>query len=400
MLFQTFGGNMIRRTLACLLAAGLAAAPALAADKVKIGFVSTLSGPGAALGVDIRDGFNLAIKHAGGKLGGLPVELTVRDDRQSADAGKQEVERLLQQTHADLITGIVFSNVLLPVLPSILESKTFYISPNTGPTDYAGAKCNPYFFVSSWQNDEIPGAMGELMNQRGYKNVYLIGANYPGGRESLAGFKKYYKGKIANEQYTPMGQLDYSAELAQIRAAKPDSVFFFLPGGMGINFIKQYVNFGLSKDVQLFTTGFSADEDTIKPVGEALLGAINSSQWGWDLNNPANQKFVEDFRKEYGRTPTLYASQGYDTAMLIDGAIRDVKGKIENKAALRRALEAAHFNSVRGNFRFGVNHYPVQDYYLRVVRKDDQGRITNRTLNKIFENKVDPYAAQCKMPAG
>ncbi|HEX4327854.1 MAG TPA: ABC transporter substrate-binding protein [Burkholderiales bacterium] len=392
---------MIRRTLACgLVAVGLLAAPALAADKVKVGFVSTLSGPGAALGVDIRDGFNLAIKHAGGKLGGLPVELTVLDDRQTADAGKQEVERLLQQTHADIITGIVFSNVLLPVLPAILESKTFYISPNTGPMDYAGAKCNPYFFVSSWQNDEIPGAMGEFMNQRGFRNVYLVGANYPGGRESLGGFKKYYKGKIANELYTPMGQLDYSAELAQIRAAKPDSVFFFLPGGMGINFIKQYVNFGLSKDIQLFTTGFSADEDTIKPVGEALLGAINSSQWGWDMDNPANKKFVEDFRKEYGRTPTLYASQGYDTGMLIDGAIRDVKGKIENKAALRRALEAAHFNSVRGSFKFGVNHYPVQDYYLRVVRKDEQGRITNRTLNKIFENKVDPYASQCKMPAG
>lgn len=392
---------MIRRTLACGLAAlGLAATPALAADKVKVGFVSTLSGPGAALGIDIRDGFNLAVKHAGGKLGGLPVELTVLDDRQTADAGKQEVERLLQQTHADIITGIVFSNVLLPVLPAILESKTFYISPNTGPMDYAGAKCNPYFFVSSWQNDEIPGAMGEFMNQRGFKNVYLVGANYPGGRESLGGFKKYYKGKIANELYTPMGQLDYSAELAQIKAAKPDSVFFFLPGGMGINFIKQYVNFGLSKDIQLFTTGFSADEDTIKPVGEALLGAINSSQWGWDMDNAANKKFVEDFKKEYGRVPTLYASQGYDTGMLIDGAIRDVKGRIENKAALRKALEAARFNSVRGSFKFGVNHYPVQDYYLRVVRKDEQGRITNRTLNKIFENKVDPYASQCKMPAG
>ncbi|HEY4371714.1 MAG TPA: ABC transporter substrate-binding protein [Burkholderiales bacterium] len=392
---------MFGRTLACgLLVGALFATPVLAADKVKIGFVSTLSGPGAALGVDIRDGFNLAVRHAGGKLGGLPVELTVRDDRQSADTGKQEVERLLQQNHADIITGIVFSNVLLPVLPAILDSKTFYISPNTGPMEYAGAKCNPYFFVSSWQNDEIPGAMGELMNQRGYKNVYLIGANYPGGRESIGGFKKYYKGKIANEQYTPMGQLDYSAELAQIRAARPDSVFFFLPGGMGINFIKQYVNFGLSKDVQLFTTGFSADEDTIKPVGEALLGAINSSQWGWDLGNPANQKFVADFRKEYGRTPTLYASQGYDTAMLIDGAIRDVKGRIENKAALRKALEAARFNSVRGSFRFGVNHYPVQDYYLRVVRKDEQGHITNRTMNKIFENKVDPYAGQCRMPAG
>jgi branched-chain amino acid transport system substrate-binding protein len=393
---------MIRRTLACgLLLALLGAAAAVhAADKVKIGFVSTLSGPGAALGIDIRDGFNLAIKHAGNKLGGLPVELTILDDRQSPDTGKQEVERLLQQTHADIITGIVFSNVLLPVLPGILETKTFYISPNTGPLDYAGAKCNPYFFVSSWQSDEIPGAMGEFLNQRGFKNVYLIGANYPGGHESIGGFKRYYKGKIADEVYTPMGQLDYSAELAQIRAAKPDSVFFFLPGGMGINFIKQYVNYGLSKDIQLFMPGFSADEDTLKPVGAALLGTVNSSFWGHDMDNPANRRFVADFEKEYGRLPTMFAAQGYDTGMLIDGAVRDVKGRIEDKAALRKALEAAHFNSVRGPFRFGVNHNPVQDFYLRIVRKDDKGRITNRTLGKIFENKVDPYAHLCRMPAG
>jgi len=397
---------MIRRTLAAGLIAALLAAPAflstsaLAADKVKIGFVTTLSGPGAALGIDIRDGFNLAIKHAGNKLGNLPVELTTLDDRQTPDAGKQAVERLLQQNKVDIITGMVFLNVLQPVLPSILETKTFYISPNTGPMDYAGAKCNPYFFVSSWQSEEIPGAMGEFMNQKGFKNVYLIGANYPGGRESIAGFKRYYKGKIANEIYTPMGQLDYAAELAQVRAAKPDSVFFFLPGGMGINFIKQYVNYGLSKDVQLFAPGFSADEDTIKPVGDALLGAVNSSFWGHDMDNPANKRFVADFEKEYGRLPTMYAAQGYDTGMLIDGAVRDVKGKVEDKQALRKALEAARFNSVRGPFKFGVNHYPIQDFYLRVIRKDEKGRITNRTLGKIFENKVDPYAHLCKMPAG
>ena len=395
---RALAGGLIALQIAAALALG--AGSALAADKVKIGFVTTLSGPGAALGIDIRDGFNLAIKHAGGKLGGLPVELTVADDRQTPDVGKQAVERMLQQNKVDLITGMVFLNVLQPVLPAIIDAKTFYISPNTGPMDYAGAKCNPYFFVSSWQSEEIPGAMGEFMNQKGYKNVYLIGANYPGGRESLAGFKRYYKGKIVDEVYTPMGQLDYAAELAQIRAAKPDSVFFFLPGGMGINFIKQYVNYGLSKDVQLFAPGFSADEDTIKPVGEALLGAVNSSFWGHDMDNPANKRFVADFQKEYGRLPSMYAAQGYDTGMLIDGAVRDVKGKVEDKSAMRKALEAAHFNSVRGAFKFGVNHYPVQDFYLRVVRKDEKGRITNRTLNKIFENKVDPYAHLCKMPQG
>ncbi len=387
------------------LTVGMAAALALlsgtaaAADgPVRIGFLSTLSGPGGALGVDIRDGFNLAIKHAGGKLGGLPVDMQVIDDQQKPDVGVQAMQKLVQSHKSHFITGVVFSNVLLPAVPVALDAKTFFISPNTGPADYAGAKCNPYFFVASWQNEDVPGAMGKYVTDRGLKNVMLIGANYPGGRESLAGFKRHYKGTVAAELYTPMGQLDYSAELAQVQAKKPDAVFVFLPGGMGINFIKQFSGAGLGKDTQLVLPGFSADEDTIKPVGAALLGTINSSQWAHDLDNPQNKKFVDDFVKEYKRLPSMYASQGYDTGQLIDSAIRGAKGKLDNPDAIRKALEAADFKSVRGAFKFNKNHYPIQDYYLRVVRKDEQGRITNRTIGKIFERQADPFAAECKMP--
>jgi branched-chain amino acid transport system substrate-binding protein len=382
----------------CLLVAALAALPsAQAADTVKIGFISTLSGPGGALGIDIRDGFNLAIKNGAGKLGGLTVDLMTLDDQQKADVGVQAAQRVLQQHKADIVTGVVFSNVLLPILPPILESQTFYISPNTGPAEYAGAKCNPYFFVSSWQNEDIPGAMGKYVSDRGLKNVILVGANYAGGRESLAGFKRYYKGNIVDELYTPMGQLDYAAELATIQSKKPDAVFAFLPGGMGINFIKQYAGAGVGKTSQLFLPGFSADEDTIKPVGAGLLGAINSSHWAHDLDNPQNRKFVADFEAEYKRLPSMYAAQGYDTALLIDSAIRRVKGRIEDKDAMRKALEAADFKSVRGAFKFNRNHYPIQDYYLRVVRQDDRGRITNRTIGTIFTQQSDPFVGDCKM---
>jgi branched-chain amino acid transport system substrate-binding protein len=375
----------------------LGTAQLAAAQTVKIGFLSTLSGPGGALGIDIRDGFNLAIKTNGGKLGGLDVDLQVIDDQQKPDVGVQGAQRLVQQHKSDIITGVVFSNVLLPALPAILNNQTFYISPNTGPAEYAGAKCSPYFFASSWQNEDIPGAMGKFVTDRGIDSVMLIGANYAGGRESIAGFKRFYKGKIIDEIYTPMGQLDYAAELAQVQAKKPGGVFVFLPGGMGINFIKQFAGSGAGTRTQLFLPGFSADEDTIKPVGDALLGTVNSSHWAHDLDNAANRKFVADFEREYKRLPSMYAAQGYDTALLIDGALRKTKGKVSDKEALRKAIEAADFKSVRGPFKFNKNHFPIQDYYLRVVARDAKGRITNRVMGTIFTQQPDAFAPQCKM---
>jgi branched-chain amino acid transport system substrate-binding protein len=387
---------MKKTLLACLLATAVSAAQA--ADAVKVGFISTLSGPAAGLGVDIRDGFQLAMKHLGGKLGGLPAEVIVADDQQKPDVAKQTTDRFLKKDKVDFMTGIVFSNILLTVAKPVFDSQTFYISANAGPSQLAGAECNPYFFNVSWQNDNVAEAMGKWATDQGYKNVIGVAPNYPAGKDALNGFKRYFKGSMSDEMYTKLGQLDYAAELAQLRAAKPDAVFFFLPGGMGINFIKQFVAAGLSKDMRLITSGFSTDEDTIPAVGEPLLGTFNSSHWAHDLDNAANKKFVADFEKEYRRMPSLYASQGYDAAMLMDSAVRQVKGKLDDKAGLRKALEAAKFASVRGKFKFNTNHYPVQDYYLRVVRKDEKGRITNKLMGTIFTDHADAYVGECRMP--
>lgn len=385
--------------LAALAALACAAPVAQAADAVKVGLLSTLSGPGAGLGVDIRDGFQLAVKQGGGKLGGLPAEVVVADDQQSPDVARQTADRLIKRDKVDFMTGIVFSNVMLAVGAPTFQSKTFYVSANAGPSQYAGEQCNPYFFSASYQNDNLHEAVGKTVADKGFKRVALLAPNYPAGKDALAGFKRFYKGEIALESYTPLNQLDYGAEIAKMRAAKPDAVYIFLPGGLGINFIKQFVGAGLSKDMTLFGPGFSADEDVIKAVGEPMLGMFNSSLWAHDLDNAANKRFVADFQKEYGRLPTLYAAQGYDAARLIDGAVRDVKGRLDDKAAVRKALEAARFESVRGAFRFNTNHFPVQDYYLRVVTKDAQGRVTNRTLSTVFKNHADAYVGACKMPA-
>jgi branched-chain amino acid transport system substrate-binding protein len=390
---------ILRTALAATAALASVAATAQMNVPVKVGLLSTLSGPGAGLGVDIRDGFELAVKLNNGQLGGRPAEVIVADDQGSPDVGRQTADRLIKRDKADFLTGVVFSNVMLAVAPPTFQSKTFYISANAGPSQLAGEQCSPYFFSAAWQNDNLHEAVGQTVLDKGFKKVALIAPNYPAGKDALTGFKRYYKGEVASETYTQLNQLDYGAELSQLRATKPDAVYIFLPGGMGINFIKQFVGAGLSKDITLFGPGFSADEDVIKAVGEPMLGMFNTSQWAHDMNNAPNKRFVADFQKAYGRMPTLYASQGYDAARLMDAAVRDVKGNLTDKAALRKAIEAARFESVRGAFKFNTNHYPVQDYYLRVITQDGQGRVTNRLLGKVFEKHADAYAGECKMPA-
>jgi branched-chain amino acid transport system substrate-binding protein len=380
---------------ACIAMAASAQTPA----PVKVGLLSTLSGPGAGLGVDIRDGFQLAVKLAGNKLGGRPAEIVVADDQASPDVGRQTADRLVKRDKVDFMTGIVFSNVMLAVGTPTFAAQTFYISANAGPSQYAGDQCNPYFFSASWQNDNLHEAAGQVVQDKGFKRVALIAPNYPAGKDAINGFKRFYKGEIASETLPALNQLSFGTEISQLRASKADAVYIFLPGGMGINFIKQFVAAGLSKDMMLFGPGFSGDEDVIKAVGDSMLGMFNTSQWGHDMDNAANKKFVAEFEKEYGRLPTLYAAQGYDAANLIDAAVRDSKGKLDDKAAVRKALEAAKFDSVRGAFKFNTNHFPIQDYYLRVITKDSKGRVTNRMMGTVLKKHGDAYAAQCKMPA-
>ncbi|OYQ38964.1 ABC transporter substrate-binding protein [Rhodoferax sp. TH121] len=391
--------HSLRGTLLAVCAATALTAMAQPAEPVKVGLLSTLSGPGAGLGVDIRDGFQLAVKLAGNKLGGRPAEVVVADDQASPDVGRQTADRLVKRDKVDFMTGIVFSNVMLAVGAPTFAAQTFYVSANAGPSQYAGEQCNPYFFSASYQNDNMHEAAGQVVQDKGFKRVALIAPNYPAGKDALTGFKRFFKGEVASESLPALNQLNFGTELSQLRASKADAVYIFLPGGMGINFIKQFVAAGLSKDMTLFGPGFSGDEDVIKAVGEPMLGMFNTSQWAHDMDNAANKKFVAEFEKEYGRLPTLYAAQGYDAAQLINAAVRDTKGKLDDKAAVRKALEAAKFDSVRGAFKFNTNHFPIQDYYLRVITKDSKGRVTNRLMGSVLKKHADAYVAQCKMPA-
>lgn len=387
------------RTIAAAILAGALAVPAHAANELKIGYLSTLSGPAGAIGVEVRDGFNLALKMAGGKLGGLPTEVIVADDTLNPETGKQLAERLLKRDHVNLMTGVIFSNVMLAAWPTIQEAKVFYVAPNSTPTRITGAGCNPHFVSASWPNEGHHEAAGIYAKSKGYKNVYLIAPNYPAGKDATTGFKRGYGGTISAEVYTKLNQPDYSAELAQIRAAKPAALYAFLPGGMGINFIKQFVAAGLSAEVPLLVPGFADDQDIIRAVGEPMLGIFDTSHWAYDLDNDANRKFVAAFEKEYKRVPSLFAEQGYTTALFIDAAVRAVKGKIEDEKAFHKALMSAptRFKSPRGAIKMAHNGTPVQDYYVRVVAKDKQGRLVNKKVGTVVTGLGDYWAKDCKM---
>lgn len=389
--------KMMTGGLAALVAAAaLAASPAMA-DTLRIGMLTTLSGPGAALGVEIRDGFALALKRLDGRLGGAEVEIVEADDQLRPDVAVQLASRMIERDEVQILTGTVFSNLAMAIAPIAFRNETFYLSPNAGPSQLAGAQCSPYFFNVAWQNDNSHEAMGAYLQSEGVPDVYLLAPNYPAGQDALAGVKRFFEGEITEEIYTRLDQLDYAAELADIASKRPSAVYFFLPGGLGINFIKQYHQAGLMGAVPLYGPSFSFDQDVLDAVGDVALGVFNTSHWAHDLDNDANHAFVEAFQAEYGRIPSLYASQGYDAAMLIDAAVSAADGKLDDPDALRAGLRAASFDSVRGPFRFNTNHYPIQNFYVREVVRDDQGRITNALRGEVFTDHADVYAEQCPM---
>ncbi|MBT7148411.1 MAG: ABC transporter substrate-binding protein, partial [Rhodospirillales bacterium] len=355
----------VAAVVAVVYAGWMAMSSSANAGSLKIGMITTLSGGGASLGIDIRDGFELALKQKGGKLGGATTELQIVDDARKVENAKQIATRMIKKDNVDVITGIVWSNLAMAVVPSVTKADKIYISPNAGPSALAGKGCNKNYFNVAWQNDNLHEAMGQYVSDEGYKNVYIMAPNYPAGKDALSGFKRYYKGTVAGEVYTKLGQTDYAAEIANLRAAAPDAVFFFLPGGMGINFMKQYSQAGLTTDIPLYGPAFSFDEGILKAVGDAAIGMFNTSQYSHDLDNVANIAFVAAFKEAYGRKPSLYASQGYDAALLIDSAVTSVGGNVSDGDAFRAALKAADFDSVRGAFKFGSNQHPVQDIYVR-----------------------------------
>ncbi len=381
--------DYLKRGFGALLLGGLLAGAAQA-DGVKVGMITTLSGGGAGLGIDVRDGFLLALKMAGDA--GAAVEVVIEDDQRKPDVAVQLADKMIQSDQVDVLTGIIWSNLAMAVVPAATAQGKFYLSPNAGPSQLAGSGCHENYFNVAWQNDNLHEAAGAYANDAGFAKSFILAPNYPAGKDALTGYKRFFGGEVVQEVYSKLGQTDYAAEIAQIRASGADSVFFFLPGGMGIAFLKQYAGSGV--DLPVVGPAFSFDQGILQAVGEAALGVKNTSQWSKDLDNDANTAFVAAFQAEYGRLPSLYASQGYDTANLLLSAM--AKADVDDQDAFRAALKAAEFDSVRGSFAFGPNHHPIQDIYVReVIQEGDV--FTNRIVSKAMEGHSDAYAADCSM---
>jgi branched-chain amino acid transport system substrate-binding protein len=369
---------------------------ASAEEPLKIGFMTTLSGPAAVVGKHMQDGFNLYLELHENRLGGREVHVVTIDDELKPDVAVTKAQALIERDKVDFVTGIIFSNVLAAILKPVTDSETFLVSANAGPSVFAGKGCNPFFFNVSWQNDTVPEAMGKYLEEKGPRKIAIVTPNYQAGKDMVAGFKRYYKGEIVDEIYTQLNQLDFSAEIARIAAIKPEGLFTFMPGGMGVALIKQYSQAGLAHSIPFYSV-FVVDETTLPATKEAALGLLSTIQYSPTLVNEANNIFAPAFEKEYGYVPSYYASQAYDAAQLIDSALNKTGGKTDDKKALRAALESADFKSVRGDFRFNVNHYPIQDYYLvRAVQRSD-GKFVTEVVEKVLDDHGDAYASQCDM---
>jgi branched-chain amino acid transport system substrate-binding protein len=388
-----------RSLLAGVIAAVFMATPAFAQQKLKIGFISTFSGPQGVIGEDMKNSVELALDHLNRKVGGLETEVFYGDDQVKPDVGKQVAEEMLKKNNVDFVAGVIWSNVMLAVEPTVVGAGKFMIGTNAGPNQLAGADCNELFFTTSWQNDQTPEAMGKYMQDKGIQDVYLMAPNYAAGKDMLTGFKRYFKGRITDEVYTRLGQTDYQAELSQLRSKNPKAVFVFLPGGMGIQFLKQYSQAGLRGQFPLYSV-YTVDELSIPAVKHAALGQLETRYWSQDLKNDANVKFVGDYRKKYGgKTPSYYGAQSYDGIMLIDSAVRAVKGNLADQKGMIAAMRKADFASTRGKFKYGQNHFPIENFYLlkTVAGATPTSDPVMEIQETVFKDHKDAYGTACKM---
>ncbi len=389
---------MRRMTAIPAAALALIAGPALAQQKtVKIGFISTFSGPVAAIGNDMKNSFELGLDQHGRKLGGLPVEVIYADDQLKPEVGVQKTQELIESDHVDFVVGYIWSNVLLASLKPLVDSKTMTVVTNAGPNQLAGELCSPYVFSTSWQNDQTPAAVGRYMNEKGVKTAFLMGPNYAAGKDMLAGVQTTFQGKIVGQELTRWpDQLDFSAELSKARAAKPDAIFAFYPGGAGIQFVTQYVQAGLKGQIPLYTA-FTIDDLSLPRLKDLAVGVPGAQEWVNDLPNDANKTYVADYKAKYHASPSFYGAQTYDAVGLIDSAITAVNGDLSNKEGMRKEMEKADFKSVRGDFKFGNNHIPIQNFYLQDAVKNADGSYALKTVALIVKDDQDRFHDRCPM---
>ncbi|MBI2726303.1 MAG: ABC transporter substrate-binding protein [Polaromonas sp.] len=378
-------------------ATAMAIAAQQAVADVKIGFLATMSGPSSEVGRDQLDGFNLALERLGGKLGGTTATVIREDDQQKPEIALNALSKLLEKDNVDIVTGLTFANILMAMQPKIAATDVPFVGSVAGPSPTAGAQCKPNLFVMSWQSDSPAEVVGKYFADKGVKRLSTLTPNFVGGKDKIAGLKRFYKGEIVDEIYTPLNQLDFSAELTQVSSSKPDAIYAFYPGALGIAFVKQYQQAGLLGKIPFYSSN-TIEGSALDAMGSAATGAIVGDSWTPGLQNPESKQFVAAFESRYKRVPSAYAAFSYDAAMLLDSALKSLKGNASDRKALTKAIAIAKFKSVRGSFKFGKNNYPVQDYHVFQIAKSGAAKPEFKLLaSNVLKGHSDAYVDQCPM---
>lgn len=365
-------------------------------DVVKLGIVTSLTGQNSAAARDLIDGVKLGIKRLNGQIAGMKTELSTADDQEKPEIAREEAARMVESKGVEFLTGPITTNLVKSVIQPVTDAGGFFLSTGAGPSAMAGKDCEPNFFVTTFENVTYGEVTGQAANDLGLKNIALLQWNSPGARDLANGFKKQFKGTVDLEIYTPPSQLDFAGEIGKLRTVHPDGYYFFFPSQLLANFMKQLNQFDVGKDMKGLSYYISIDPVMLQQLGDIVFGQYITTYYSTSLDNPANKDFVDDFKKEYGNGPGLYAAHGYDLVTLLDHALKTVRGRLNDRDAVRKALEAVKFESVRGSFKFNTNHFPIENFYLTQIVRAPDGSLTYKVL-KTYPNKADSFAAKCKM---
>jgi branched-chain amino acid transport system substrate-binding protein len=387
------------RTAALAATLAAAAASGAAAQELRIGFLNTTTGGGALIGKHLENGWKLGLEHAGwtkdgDKLGGVPTKIFYADDQGKPDVGLKEVDKFLKQDKVHIVSGIIWSHVMLTIQKPIFESKVMILSTNAGPSPLAGEQCNPLFTSSSFMNDGNAEATGVMATKDGIKTVVAMAPNYQAGKDNVNGFVRTYKGgKVVETILFKVGETDYQADLAKVRAVKPQALYIFAPGAMGVAFMKQWASSGLNKEIKLYSI-YTIDGVTLPGIGDAAIGATEAGHWNPDLDNAKNKRFIKDYMAKFGHMPSYFAVQSYDAPELIAKAMKAVGGKTDDMGAVAKAIRKGTMDSPRGTIKYNVNGMVMQPYWRLNVVKGADGKPTIKGAEKILDHK-DAYWEKC-----
>ncbi|CAA7617917.1 ABC transporter substrate-binding protein [Magnetospirillum sp. SS-4] len=381
-------------------ARALPASTAAGNPTIVVGVIATLSGPGAMAGQDSLDGFTTALRQMGGRFANQEVRVVPVDDRGSPDVAMQVTRRLLEREKVDFILTAVSQASMAAIVKPLNESRTFILNLDAYPDGLFGARCSASLFGLGTPPDAVSEAAGMHFANEKYRRLVVIGHDTRQTDMAVAALRRTWGGEDVTVLKARHGAATFAPEIRRIRELAPDAVYTLLSGGMGLALVRDYAAAGLKADIPLLGVWSNFERPHLTAMDDQGLDLLNVAPWSPDLDSPLNKRMISDFELEYGRPATSWVAQGYDSALLLEAAMKVTAGRTSDREAVRNALRRAEFASVRGGFRFETNHAPVINLYLRRVARDAKGRLTEETRGVLAREWRGRDAAHCPMHWG